>query len=109
MPAKLPPLNVNAMPTLPPPTYSPATSHGGMLPSRNASLPSTDGNGASRQPKPSFPNDTIISVDALYSYLSKESQVTILLLDVRSREEFDEGHIYARSVVCIEPIVLRDG
>ncbi|RPB16849.1 cysteine proteinase [Morchella conica CCBAS932] len=109
MPTKLPPLNVNAMPTLPPPTYSPATSHGGMLPSRNTSLPSTDGNGASRQPKPNFPNDTIISVDTLYNYLSKESQVTILLLDVRSREEFDEGHIYARSVVCIEPIVLRDG
>lgn len=103
------------MPTLPPPTYSPATSLGGMLPSRSAprssaSRPASSdvGGTASGQPKPSFSNDTTISVETLFAYL-KNPQVKILLLDVRSREEFDEGHIHAKYIVCIEPLVLREG
>lgn len=115
MPTKLPPLNVNLMPTLPPPTYSPATSLSSMLPSRSTSRPSTSRPTSSdidrialSQPKPSFLNDTTLTVDTLFTYL-KSSQVEVLLLDVRSRKEFDEGHIHARSIVCIEPIVLREG
>lgn len=64
---------------------------------------------APSQPGPSFSNDTIVSVETLDTYLSKNTQVKVLVLDVRSREEFDEGHIHAKSIVCIEPIVLRDG
>lgn len=32
-----------------------------------------------------------------------------LVIDVRSRQEYDEGHIFATSVMCIEPVVLRLG
>jgi ubiquitin carboxyl-terminal hydrolase 8 len=33
----------------------------------------------------------------------------VLIIDVRSREEFDSGHIFVRSIMCIEPTVLHDG
>jgi ubiquitin carboxyl-terminal hydrolase 8 len=33
----------------------------------------------------------------------------VLLIDVRNREEFDSGHIFHRSVMCIEPTALQDG
>ncbi|KAF1811882.1 cysteine proteinase [Eremomyces bilateralis CBS 781.70] len=33
---------------------------------------------------------------------------TVLLIDVRHRDEFDEGHIYAPNVMCIEPSQLRE-
>lgn len=33
----------------------------------------------------------------------------ILLIDVRSREDFDDGHILAQATICIEPsVLLRD-
>lgn len=87
-----------------------------MLPSRSAprssaSRPaSSDINGITpSQPRPSFSNDAVVSVETLDAYLSKDTQVKVLLLDVRSREEFDGGHIHTKSIVCIEPIVLRDG
>lgn len=31
---------------------------------------------------------------------------SVLLIDIRSREEFDEGHIMSSSVICIEPSIL---
>lgn len=33
----------------------------------------------------------------------------ILLIDVRSREDYDQGHIFAKSIMCIEPIGLKPG
>ena len=33
----------------------------------------------------------------------------VLVIDVRSRQEYDQGHIFASSVICIEPIGLRLG
>ena len=33
----------------------------------------------------------------------------ILVIDVRSRQEYDQGHIFASSVMCIEPVGLRLG
>ena len=51
-----------------------------------------------------------ISAQELLEYLKRGSdKVGILLIDVRSREAFDEGHIFAPSVICIEPICLRPG
>jgi ubiquitin carboxyl-terminal hydrolase 8 len=47
-----------------------------------------------------------ITADKLYDYLK---MYNILLIDVRSREEFDSGHIYVGSVMCIEPSTLREG
>ncbi|UNI18359.1 Ubiquitinyl hydrolase 1 [Purpureocillium takamizusanense] len=47
-----------------------------------------------------------ITPQQLYETMRKAS---ILLIDVRSREDFDEGHIMAQSIVCVEPsILLRD-
>lgn len=33
--------------------------------------------------------------------------LSILLVDVRNREDFDSGHIMWHSIICIEPITLR--
>ena len=55
--------------------------------------------------------------NALYTYLvqaidahADEGRVgpRVLLLDVRSREEFDQGRILGEAV-CIEPLILRPG
>lgn len=45
-----------------------------------------------------------IGAERLYDYLKMHS---ILLIDVRNRDEFDDGHIFAQSVICIEPTALR--
>ena len=34
---------------------------------------------------------------------------SILVIDVRNRQNYDEGHIFATSVMCIEPVGLRLG
>jgi len=115
MPTKLPPLDVNAMPKLPAPTYSPATSFTsptGIPPYRSSARPplpaQTPIGPGSTGPWPAAPKETTILVDTLCSYL-QGSEVSVLLLDVRPRDEFMEGHIFARSIVCVEPIILREG
>ena len=61
-------------------------------------------------PNPILPNSTTVSATELTKYLRMGSQILrILLVDVRSREEFDEGHIMSPSIICIEPVTLRDG
>ena len=66
-------------------------------------------NGPRRQ-DPVLPDTTTVSASELTEYLRMGSQsFRILLVDVRSREEFDEGHIMSSSVICIEPVTLRDG
>ena len=40
----------------------------------------------------------------LHQYLQEGRSA--LILDVRSRDDFEQGHIKARNVVCIEPFVL---
>ncbi|KAI9734004.1 MAG: ubiquitin-specific protease doa4 [Cirrosporium novae-zelandiae] len=47
-----------------------------------------------------------ITVDTLYEYLRK---YRILLIDVRSRQDFDTGHIFSSSIICVEPLDLRSG
>ncbi len=49
---------------------------------------------------------TAIKAADLYDCLRKEN---VLVIDVRSRAEYDQGHIYAKSVMCIEPVGLRIG
>ena len=59
---------------------------------------------------PILPNSTTVSANDLTKYLRMGSQVLrILLVDVRTREEFDEGHIMSPSIICIEPLTLRPG
>lgn len=35
-------------------------------------------------------------------------QYNVLVIDVRPREQFDNGHIYAKSIICIEPVALKE-
>ncbi|KAH3095739.1 hypothetical protein KXV36_004399 [Aspergillus fumigatus] len=52
-----------------------------------------------------LPHSTTITAQALLEYLRKYN---VLLIDVRPREEFDGGHIYAKSIICIEPVALKE-
>ncbi|KAF2219828.1 hypothetical protein BDZ85DRAFT_267688 [Elsinoe ampelina] len=51
-----------------------------------------------------LPKETRVGAEKLYDYLKMHS---VLLIDCRSREEFDNGHIYAASIICVEPTALR--
>ncbi|KAF2837434.1 cysteine proteinase [Patellaria atrata CBS 101060] len=51
-----------------------------------------------------MPIEYSITAEKLYDYLK---MYHILLIDVRNREDFDQGHIYARSIMCVEPTALR--
>lgn len=52
-----------------------------------------------------LPHTTSISAQDLIEYLRKYN---ILLIDVRPRSEYDSGHIYAKSIICVEPVVLKE-
>jgi ubiquitin carboxyl-terminal hydrolase 8 len=47
-----------------------------------------------------------IDADKFYDY---KRMYKVLLIDVRSRNDFDSGHISARHIMCIEPETLREG
>nr|POE75511.1 ubiquitin carboxyl-terminal hydrolase 4 [Quercus suber] len=53
-----------------------------------------------------IPTETRIQAKMLYDYLERYN---ILLIDLRSRQEYDEGHVFARNVLCIEPISITQG
>ncbi|CDS00039.1 related to Ubiquitin carboxyl-terminal hydrolase 4 [Sporisorium scitamineum] len=75
--------------------------------------------------KPSLPFKNHISVEELFAFLhpgfekftdaqgnhkiGKKMGLDVLLLDVRSRAEFEAGRILGGKTVCIEPITLREG
>ncbi|KAK7205143.1 hypothetical protein BZA70DRAFT_295619 [Myxozyma melibiosi] len=117
-PSTLPSANRSSQPSIrkvsPPSdsTYSHHPSSAG-LPSSSARGTSSSTSSASSSStatapakKFDFPRAVSISPETLADYILKVPQ-QILLLDVRSREDFDEGHIYSRNVVNIDPIVLR--
>jgi len=94
----------NELPQMPPPVYSPSSSYGSP---RGLSPPRSTWDIV----KSKLPADTEIQVtaEALYKYLRAGSGVSVLLLDVRPNEEYVQGHIFARSIVSIDPIILRQG
>lgn len=49
---------------------------------------------------------TSISAAELYDRLQNTS---VLLIDVRSRQEYDQGHVFAKSIMCVEPLSLKAG
>lgn len=70
---------------------------------------SRDFNGDTRSSSPSYvdlPQVTSLKAEELYERLQ---EYNVLVIDVRRREEFDKGHISAESVICIEPLDLRQG
>jgi ubiquitin carboxyl-terminal hydrolase 8 len=50
--------------------------------------------------------ETRCSAERLFDYLPRFS---VLLIDVRPRADFDQGHIYSQNVMCIEPMSLQPG
>lgn len=50
--------------------------------------------------------ETRCSTERLFDYLPRFS---VLLIDVRPRADFDQGHIYSQNVMCIEPMSLQSG
>lgn len=53
-----------------------------------------------------LPYETLIKAEDLYERLRSYN---VLVIDVRSREEFDQGHIFAKSIICVEPVELKYG
>lgn len=53
-----------------------------------------------------IPYATTITADDLYDRLR---EYNILIIDVRRREDYDQGHIFAQAIMCIEPLELRSG
>lgn len=92
---------------------SPSAGTGALRPlsktSANSRKTSRDFNGDTRPSSSSFvdlPQVTSLKAEELYERLQ---EYNVLVIDVRRREEFDEGHISANSVMCIEPLDLRQG
>lgn len=55
-----------------------------------------------------LPEGDIITVDDLVKYQRMGSRdFSILLIDVRLRSEFEEGHILSAATICIEPEILQ--
>jgi ubiquitin carboxyl-terminal hydrolase 8 len=53
-----------------------------------------------------LPTETTITPDRLFDFLKLYD---VLLVDVRSRQAFDEGHIDSANIICVEPLQLRPG
>lgn len=51
-------------------------------------------------------DETRITAEKLHDYLERYD---IMVIDCRARIDFDQGHIFARNVICIEPVGLRQG
>ncbi|KAL8909490.1 MAG: hypothetical protein Q9207_000170 [Kuettlingeria erythrocarpa] len=63
-------------------------------------------NSSSRPSSMEYPAPTSISTERFFDMLR---EYHVLVIDVRSREEFDFGHIYAKCIMCVEPVSLRSG
>ncbi|RVX73703.1 hypothetical protein B0A52_02593 [Exophiala mesophila] len=53
-----------------------------------------------------IPHRTSVDAPTLHDYMKRYN---VLLVDVRERLMFDDGHIMSSSVICIEPISLKEG
>lgn len=132
LPPKPPRLTTNGgviMPKLPDAIYSPArggnTSHHQDLPSstprgsfsrgtsyfpvvRSTTPKSTYSNGTSVphvHVQIALPEGDIITVEELLKY-QKNEQCRVLIIDVRPRADFEDGHILSSSTICIEPDII---
>lgn len=65
---------------------------------------------APASPRIQIPAGTTTTPEELRRYMQKGADVVrLLLIDVRSREDFDDGHIMSQNTICIEPSVLTRG
>ena len=99
-----------------PPTVAPtgrvlrstaATSDKSDYTARPHSLP--NGGGSKKSLDRHLPESSIITAQELMEYLKRGfDDLSILLVDIRDRKDFNDGHIMSHSIICIEPIVLRN-
>ncbi|KAK3682456.1 hypothetical protein B0T22DRAFT_284516 [Podospora appendiculata] len=85
---------------------------------KNANPPESDeyfvpaqtfGNSSSpaKRAKPTVPAGFTISAEDLVRYMKTGAKdISILIIDIRSREKFDEGHIMSQATICLESQVL---
>ncbi|KAI5922860.1 hypothetical protein F4810DRAFT_242200 [Camillea tinctor] len=90
------------------PSASARTSMENAIKSFNAEQFTTAHTYGDRPATPQYPGITIpkgdtITVNQLKDYMGK---IQLLIIDVRDRESFDEGHILSQKTVCVEPEVL---
>ncbi|KAI0113298.1 cysteine proteinase [Daldinia grandis] len=53
-----------------------------------------------------IPGGDDITAATLADLISQYPQIDVLVIDVRDRESFDEGHIQSAKTICIEPEIL---
>ncbi|KAJ9603174.1 ubiquitin-specific protease doa4 [Cladophialophora chaetospira] len=53
-----------------------------------------------------LPYQTSIDARTLQDYMKRYN---VLLIDIRDRASYDDGHIMSSSIICIEPISLKEG
>ncbi|KAI1649372.1 cysteine proteinase [Daldinia loculata] len=53
-----------------------------------------------------IPDGDDITAETLAGLINQYPQIDILVIDVRDRESFDEGHIKSAKTICIEPEIL---
>ena len=126
-----PPFLDIALPRAPSPTYSPARNIGApsniMPPRSTARSIVSQGSRESQQanstysingyPKPRAAEPTRPPAPELSDARSITAQelcdrmrsCRVLIIDVRPREHFDEGHIWHKSILCVEPLSLQYG
>lgn len=71
------------------------------------SQPSRNGNNDTPQPPESafkVPEGDRITPEELFEAMKAKGSV--LIIDVRAREDFDEGHIMSSSTICVDPNIL---
>ena len=78
-------------------------------PNDNPYRPHTPNGGNSardtRSESPDLPSNSAISAQDLLDYLRR---FNVLIVDVRPRDQYDNGHIYAKSIICVEPVALKE-
>ncbi|TDZ38463.1 Ubiquitin carboxyl-terminal hydrolase 4 [Colletotrichum spinosum] len=53
--------------------------------------------------------DSITALELMNFIKRGSATLQVLIIDIRSREDFDEGHILSQAVICVEPnILLRE-
>jgi ubiquitin carboxyl-terminal hydrolase 8 len=84
-------------------SHAPGVDDGGSyFPAQNGRAPSSQ---SKRKGSVGLPSEgREIDPNMLFDYMNL---FNLLLIDVRSRQEFDDGHIDSPATICIEPLTLR--
>ncbi|KAK4134972.1 cysteine proteinase [Trichocladium antarcticum] len=88
------------------PSIHPAKSIKSPVDGGSSILPQAMGPPAKPPKLPLLEGDTISVEDLLQLMRAGAKDISILLIDVRNREEFDDGHIMSQGTICLEPEVL---